>query len=143
MKKAFFAEIFKLDSMKRRLQTFALFLLLIGSGSAAAQTQPRPLLPADQEIPLKYGADRLGKRQDADMKRFRDNRLGAFIHWGLYAIPGGEWNGKVYNGAAEWLKAWAKVPADEWLKLMEQWNPKKFDAKAWAKMAKKMGVKYV
>ncbi len=30
------------------------------------------------------------------MQKFRDNRLGAFIHWGLYAIPGGEWNGKVY-----------------------------------------------
>ena len=94
-------------------------------------------------IPLEYGADHLGKRHDAAMQKFRDNRLGAFIHWGLYAIPGGEWNGKVYNGAAEWLKSWAKVPADEWMKLMEQWNPEKFNAKTWAKMAKKMGVKYV
>ena len=119
-----------------------MFLLLAGAGVTTAQVQPR-LLPAEQEISLKYGAERLGKRQDADMKRFRDNRLGAFIHWGLYAIPGGEWNGEMYGGAAEWLKAWAKVPADEWLKLMEQWNPTRFNPKAWAKMAKKMGVKYV
>lgn len=77
------------------------------------------------------------------MQKFRDNRLGAFIHWGLYAIPGGEWNGKVYGGAAEWLKSWAKVPSSEWLQLMNQWNPTKFDAKKWAKMAKDMGVKYV
>ena len=49
----------------------------------------------------------------------------------------------VYGGAAEWLKSWAKVPADEWLKLMDQWNPTKFDAKKWAKMAKEMGTKYV
>lgn len=109
----------------------------------AAQQKPANPLPAAMEMPLKYGADRLGKRQDADMQRFRDNRLGAFIHWGLYAIPGGEWNGKVYGGAAEWLKSWAKVPADEWLALMDQWNPTKFDAKAWARMAKQMGVKYV
>ena len=68
--------------------------------------------------------------------------MGAFIHWGLYAIPGGEWNGKMYGGAAEWLKSWAKVPADEWLKLMDQWNPAKFDAKKWARMAKEMGAKY-
>ena len=95
------------------------------------------------EIQLMYGADRLGKRSDAAMRKFRDNRLGAFIHWGLYAIPGGEWNGKVYNGAAEWLKAWAKVPSEEWMKLMDQWNPQNFDARAWAKMAKQMGVKYV
>ena len=77
------------------------------------------------------------------MQKFRDNRLGAFIHWGLYAIPGGEWNGKVYPGAAEWLKSWAKVPSGEWLELMKQWNPTKFDARKWAKMAKEMGVRYV
>lgn len=59
--------------------------------------------------------------------------------WGLYAIPGGEWNGQVYNGAAEWLKSWAKVPAEEWLQLMKQWNPQNFDAKKWAKMAKDYG----
>lgn len=128
--------------MKKFLYMIVLFLFMARTGELLAQTEPRPL-PAEQEIPLKYGADRLGKRRDADMKKFLDNRLGAFIHWGLYAIPGGEWNGKVYDGAAEWLKAWAKVPADEWLKLMEQWNPQSFDAKAWAKMAKKMGVRYV
>lgn len=62
---------------------------------------------------------------------------------GLYAIPGGEWNRKVYPGAAEWLKSWAKVPSGEWLELMKQWNPTKFDARKWAKMAKEMGVRYV
>ena len=111
--------------------------------SGAFAQRPQQTLPADQEIALKYGADRLGKRHDADMKRFRDNRLGAFIHWGLYSIPGGEWNGKVYEGAAEWLKVWAKVPSAEWMALMEQWNPIRFNPKAWAGMAKKMGVKYV
>ena len=105
--------------MKNKFLKIFFFLVLCATG-IVAQNQPK-LLPAEQEIPLKYGADRLGKRQDAAMQKFRDNRLGAFIHWGLYAIPGGEWNGKIYSGAAEWLKAWAKVPADEWLKLMEQW----------------------
>lgn len=109
---------------------------------AGAQA-PGRVLPADQEVYLQYGADRLGKRSDPDMQKFRNNRLGAFIHWGLYAIPGGEWNGVVYPGAAEWLKAWAKVPADEWLSLMNEWNPARFDAKEWARMAKSMGVKYV
>lgn len=92
---------------------------------------------------LSCGATYIGKRQDAAMKKFRDNRLGLFIHWGLYAIPGGEWNGKVYPGAAEWLKSWAKVPAKDWMKLIKQWNPTDFDAARWAKTAKAMGVKYV
>lgn len=122
------------------LKTFILFSLLAAGASAQ---HSHKLLPAEQEIPLNYGADRLGKRYDADMQKFRDNRLGAFIHWGLYAIPGGEWNGKVYPGAAEWLKSWAKVPSGEWLELMKQWNPVKFDARKWAKMAKEMGVRYV
>ena len=60
------------------------------------------------------------------MQRFRDHRLGLFIHWGLYSIPGGEWKGKVYSGAAEWLKSWANVPSDEWMQLMQQWNPRNF-----------------
>ncbi len=128
--------------MNKSIMAALMSIMLLG-GSASAQVKKQAPLPAEMELPLKYGADRLGKRQDADMKRFRDNRLGAFIHWGLYAIPGGEWNGKVYGGAAEWLKSWAKVPADEWLSLMDQWNPTSFDAKAWARMAKQMGVKYV
>ena len=44
--------------------------------------QAQKLLPAEQEMELQYGADRLGKRYDADMQKFRENRLGAFIHWG-------------------------------------------------------------
>ena len=109
--------------MKSRLITLLLLLITVSSVTFAQE--------AKKEIPLKYGATNEGKRQDPAMQKFRDNRLGAFIHWGLYAIPGGEWNGKVYGGAAEWLK------------LMDQWNPTKFDAKKWAKMAKEMGTKYV
>ena len=128
--------------MKRYFINTLFFISMLSSGYAYAQKDTK-LLPAEQEITLQYGADRLGKRQDAAMQKFRDNRLGIFIHWGLYAIPGGEWNGKVYNGAAEWLKSWAKVPSDEWMKLMDKWNPKEFNARNWAKMAKKMGAKYV
>ena len=126
--------------MKKHYPAIAALLILFLFPSSM---QAQKALPADMEIELHYGADRLGKRPDQAMQKFRENRLGAFIHWGLYAIPGGEWEGKVYNGAAEWLKSWAKVPADEWLQLMQQWNPEKFNAKRWAQMAKEMGVKYV
>lgn len=120
----------------RKLYLSALALTLALSGSVFAQKK-------QQDIPLQFGASYFGKRQDEAMQKFRDNRLGEFIHWGLYSIPGGEWNGKVYGGAAEWLKVWANVPREDWLVLMKQWDPKKFNAKAWAKMAKQMGAKYV
>ena len=112
------------------------------SFSAVAQNVTLPT-PANQMIQLKYGADRIGKRHDAAMQRFRDNRLGSLICWGLFAIPGGEWQGKTYKGAAEWIQQWANIPTDEYKQLVHQWNPKKFNAKKWAKFAKDMGLKYV
>lgn len=123
------------------LKTLVLFSLLFSMGAFAQN--PSKTLPADLEIPLKYGADRLGKRQDAAMQKFRDNRLGLFIHWGLYAITGGEWEGKIYAGPSSFLQKSAKISPKEWMELRSKWNPTKFNATEWAKMAKKMGVKYI
>ena len=50
---------------------------------------------------LKYGASREKPREDAAMKRFRGHRVGQFIHWGLYALPAGRWEGKDVEFAAE------------------------------------------
>ena len=97
--------------MKKQYLIHILTALLLSVQTIQAQEKR---LPSELEINLKYGADRLGKRRDVFMQKFRENRLGAFIHWGLYAIPGGEWKGKTYRGAAEWLKSWAKVPTNEW-----------------------------
>lgn len=107
-----------------------LLLLLMASGVFAQQK-------------LQYGAQYTGKRTDAAMNKWRSNRFGQFIHWGLYAIPGGVWNGKTYNYAAEFLKSSAKIPTSTWDSLMYQFNPVKFNAKEWAKLAKKMGAKYM
>lgn len=92
---------------------------------------------------VKYGQLVKLPRHDDAMKKWRENRFGQFIHWGLYAIPGGEWNGKTYQGAAEWLKSFAKINQKSWDSLQHQFNPKKYNPKHWAKMAKNMGVKYV
>lgn len=99
-------------------------------------------------IPLKYGAHRTGNRNDEMMQRWRDYSLGQFIHWGVYAIPGGHWEGKTYGGAAEWIRSWGGKSAPEnWRttydNLYKQFNPIQFNAKAWAKQAKDMGAKYL
>jgi len=95
------------------------------------------------KIDVKYGQLTPLPRQDDAMKKWRENRFGQFIHWGLYAIPGGVWEGKTYHGAAEWLKSFAKINQQSWDSLQYQFNPKKFNPAEWAKMAKNMGVKYV
>ncbi|MFT3824792.1 MAG: alpha-L-fucosidase [Chitinophagaceae bacterium] len=94
-------------------------------------------------IPLQHGAHRIGKRTDSAMARWRGYGLGQFIHWGLYAIPGGQWNGKEYNGAAEWIRSWNGIPNSTYDSLIYQFNPTKFDAAGWARTAKQMGARYV
>jgi alpha-L-fucosidase len=34
---------------------------------------------------------------------FREARFGLFIHWGVYAVPAGEWQGKQIGGIGEWI----------------------------------------
>ena len=121
-----FAKTYKFNNMKKILQVTILFSLF-ECRFALLKSNNKCYRPI-REFPLKYGANRLGKRTDETHKKIPlQIHWELFIHWGLYAIPGGEWNGKMYNGAAEWLKSWAKVPADEWLRLMDQWNPEKFN----------------
>jgi alpha-L-fucosidase len=74
---------------------------------------------------------------------WREARFGMFIHWGLYAVPAGVWNGKNVPGAAEWLMFSAKVTPEEYAPLQKQFNPVKFDAKQWVRIAKAAGQKYI
>ena len=35
-----------------------------------------------------------GKQQRGVLQKFNHDKLGMFIHWGLYSIPSGCWNGQ-------------------------------------------------
>jgi alpha-L-fucosidase len=47
-------------------------------------------------------------QHDARMQWWREARFGLFIHWGLYAIPAGEWGGQSIYG--EWIRNNAHIP---------------------------------
>ncbi|GJQ30483.1 MAG: hypothetical protein HBSAPP03_23670 [Phycisphaerae bacterium] len=81
--------------------------------------------------------------RDDRMAWFRDARFGLFIHWGLYAIPAGQWNGQRVRGTGEWIQTNAPIQVADYEKLRDQFNPVKFDARAWARAAKQAGMKYV
>ena len=67
------------------------------------------------------------------LKWFHKARFGMFIHFGLYSLL----------GRGEWVMLKERIPADEYAKLAERFNPRKFDADAWASLAAEVGIKYM
>jgi alpha-L-fucosidase len=79
------------------------------------------------------------------MKWWREARFGMFVHYGLYAIPAGQWDEQTWDrGGMEWIQRRANVPADVYAKrLLPQFKPKQGFATEWANLAKDAGCKYV
>ena len=110
-----------------------LYACLVG---ALLLSSSLPAIAAD--LPSETAAER-----DARMEWWRDARFGMFIHWGLYAIPAGEWQGKPIGGIGEWIMDRANIPVDEYEPLAGQFNPTEFDAAQWVRIAKDAGMKYM
>lgn len=67
------------------------------------------------------------------MKWFTDARFGMFIHWGLYSIP----------ARGEWVRSTEMIFKEDYMKYYDEFDPKDYDPKKWAKAAKNAGMKYV
>lgn len=70
---------------------------------------------------------------DARLDWFRKARIGMFIHWGPVSLKGTE---------IGWSRG-AQVPTVEYDKLYLSFNPEKFDADAWMRLAQDAGFRYV
>jgi len=71
--------------------------------------------------------------EEEDLAWWRAAKFGMFIHWGLYSIL----------GRGEWVMHNEKIPAEEYRKLADEFNPKAFDADRWAQIAKDAGMRYM
>ncbi|MCF7853564.1 MAG: alpha-L-fucosidase [Candidatus Pacebacteria bacterium] len=74
---------------------------------------------------------------------FYESKFGMFIHWGLYAVPGGLWHGREMDYIGEWIQAKFRIPNSEYEKLAEQFNPVGFDAEEWVSTARAAGMRYL
>ncbi len=109
-------------------------LCVLAMPLAGCRAAPQPGGLAAQKAPLS---------QDEKMKWFREAKFGLFIHWGLYAVPAGTWKDRQIPGIGEWIMNRAKIPVKEYEQLAAQFNPVKFNADEWVKLAKDAGMKYI
>jgi alpha-L-fucosidase len=75
----------------------------------------------------------ISERNAAARKWFQDAKVGLFVHWGVYSLL----------GKGEWVMEHDKLPIGEYAKLLSQFNPVRFEADAWVKLAKSAGARYI
>ncbi|HWS01614.1 MAG TPA: alpha-L-fucosidase [Prolixibacteraceae bacterium] len=117
--------------MKRRellRSTTALAVTSCLPGWAGAIPAAGSVMEAEQKVQLS-NIPRFGDGRDW----FFDHRYGMFVHWGLYSIPG-------WHEQHQWR---ARVSRAEYMKLAEQWNPKKFNPEEWLDLMEEAGMKYI
>lgn len=121
--------------MKRHYFTL-LLLLWMSSSVMAQQSKSRQNLKLDPQ----------------KSEWFRDAKFGMFLHWGLYSMLEGSYNGHTLpdttlaNGLswyAEWVEQRLEVPHSEYRAMESRFNPVKYDADAWVKAAKDAGMHYL
>lgn len=93
-----------------------------------------------QQEPKDYLEENSGQISER-MQWWEEARFGMFIHWGLYAVPAGEWKGETNH--AEWIRTTAEIPLEEYDKLVGDFNPVKYDPEEWVRVAKNAGMKYM
>lgn len=69
----------------------------------------------------------------ADTGWFEEARFGMFVHFGPYSVL----------GAGEWVMQNRPVKGKDYMRLLDFFNPQKFNAEEWVKTAKDAGMKYI
>lgn len=81
----------------------------------------------------------------AKLEKWKDQKFGIILHWGLYAVPGiiESWN----LCSEDWIERDSNIAYEDYKKwywgLKDQFNPTQFNPEAWAKVAKEAGMRYV
>jgi alpha-L-fucosidase len=96
--------------------------VLLGAAAALSGLAPAG---AEQAGPLAAHPDAV--------RWFREARFGMFLHWGVYSLL----------GRGEWVMHNERIPISEYEKLPAQFNPTRFSAQEWVRLARDSGMRYL
>ena len=102
-----------------------------GAAAAISSISPAPLFAQ----PEKNAGPTTSTVADRErrMKWWHEARFGMFVHFGLYSVL----------GRHEWAMEEEGIPVAEYQQLAKVFNPKPHAARAWARLAKQAGMKYM
>jgi alpha-L-fucosidase len=106
-------------------------LALSATGASAAS--PAPAQNGGAQPPASPIEQKMAATRTERMAWWHQAKFGMFIHWGLYSVI----------GQHEWAKEVEGVPIPQYELLAKHFNPKPNAARAWAKLAKAAGQKYM
>jgi len=95
--------------------------------------------------PMKPAYPDISAADNARIAWWVDARYGLFLHWGVASIPGVEisWDRKAPKPLDIRNEPAGAVEDPVYDNLYKTWNPGKFDAREWVRIAKDSGMKYM
>ena len=103
-----------------------LVIFLTSVGNTYAQTNQKPF-----------------KGNEKQVAEWQKDRFGMFIHWGLYSLLSGEWNGERITFVHEWMMNFKKIPVNDYRAVASRFNPTQYNADDFVTIAKNAGMKYI
>lgn len=122
-----------------------------GAAQAQGETKGQPgaakVAAADAEAERKAKTGwwaEADKTRDQRLGWWRDARFGAFIHWGVYSDPAGEFRGRRTSEYSEHLMRLLEIPRATYRdEIAAKFQPDAFDPDDWVARMKAAGMRYV
>ncbi|MEJ7556742.1 MAG: alpha-L-fucosidase [Pedobacter sp.] len=85
-----------------------------------------------------------GQHDAKALKDWQDQKYSMFIHFGVYSVLGGVWNGKpATRNVSEQIQAHAGIYTDEYAAIAKRFNPENWNPDSIVTLAKKAGMRSI
>lgn len=87
---------------------------------------------------------RIHAQSPSSLQQWKDQKYSMFIHYGIYSVLGGVWDGKLISrGLSEQIQAHAGIYSDTYAAVAKQFNPVNWSADSIALLAKAAGMRSI